>query len=103
MLMMCPVEFSFRWPIIDASEVDLPVPVAPTKMIMPRFAIARSSTIAGVAIIEDGGGLLLQVERNGQKVLIPFVQSFIREIDLEGGKIDLELPPGLLETCASTS
>lgn len=56
-----------------------------------------------VAIIEDGGGLLLQVERGGQKVLIPFVESFIRKIDLEGGKIDLELPPGLLETCASTS
>lgn len=56
-----------------------------------------------VAIIEDGGGLLLEVEHRCQKVLIPFVKSFIREIDLEGGKIDLELPQGLLETCASTS
>ena len=56
-----------------------------------------------VAIIEDGGGLLLEVDRDGQKVLIPFVRSFLRRIDVEAGEIDLDLPPGLLETCASTS
>ena len=56
-----------------------------------------------VAIIEDGGGLLLEVDRGGQKVLIPFVRSFLRKIDVEAGEIELDLPPGLLETCASTS
>ena len=56
-----------------------------------------------VAIIEDGGGLLLEVDRGGEKVLIPFVRSFLRRIDIEAGEIDLDLPPGLLETCASTS
>ena len=56
-----------------------------------------------VAVIEDGGGLLLEVDRGGQKVLIPFVRSFLRRIDIEAGEIDLDLPPGLLETCVSTS
>lgn len=71
-----------------------------------------------VDVIEDGGGLLLIVEgkaegrREGTKgetgdetrqVPIPFVESFIREIDVEAGEIALELPPGLVEACESTS
>jgi len=56
-----------------------------------------------VDLLEDGGGLLLIVEGEEGQVPVPFVQSFIREIDVARGTIDLELPPGLLETCASTS
>ncbi len=63
-----------------------------------------------VDLLEDGGGLLLVIEggeagegENRGEVLVPFVQSFIRGIDVANGTIDLELPPGLLETCASTS
>jgi 16S rRNA processing protein RimM len=55
------------------------------------------------SVIEDGGGLLLEVERGGGKLLIPFVRSYVRRVDVERGEIDLELPPGLLETCESTS
>ena len=55
------------------------------------------------SVIEDGGGLLLEVERGGGTLLIPFVRSYIHRVDVERGKIDLELPPGLLETCESTS
>src|SRR3546814_21168269 len=33
--------------MIDASEVDLPVPVAPTKMIVPGLVIARVLMIGG--------------------------------------------------------
>jgi 16S rRNA processing protein RimM len=66
-----------------------------------------------VDLEENGGGLLLIIEggeegeegERGERrqVPVPFVQSFIREIDVARGTIDLELPPGLLETCASTS
>jgi 16S rRNA processing protein RimM len=56
-----------------------------------------------VDLLEDGGGLLLIVKGAEGEVPVPFVQSFIREIDVARGTIDLELPPGLLETCASTS
>ena len=41
-VMMWPFEFSLRYPTIAASEVDLPEPVAPTTMMMPRLAIASS-------------------------------------------------------------
>ncbi len=54
-----------------------------------------------VDVIEDGGGLLLIVADGKRRLPIPFVQSFLREVDVERGRIDLALPEGLIETCAS--
>jgi 16S rRNA processing protein RimM len=54
-------------------------------------------------VVEDGGGLLLIVEGEGRRIPVPFVREFLREVDVAGARIDLELPPGLVETCASKS
>jgi len=54
-------------------------------------------------IVEDGGGLLLEVAADGRRLLGPFVRAFLRGVDVDGGRIDLELPPGLIDTCISTS
>ncbi|HSG40323.1 MAG TPA: ribosome maturation factor RimM [Thermoanaerobaculia bacterium] len=56
-----------------------------------------------VEVTEDGGGLMLIVEGEGRRVPVPFVREFLREVDVEAGRIDLVLPPGLLEACASGS
>jgi 16S rRNA processing protein RimM len=56
-----------------------------------------------VEVVEDGGGLLLIVSDGHRKVPVPFVARFLRAIDVERGRIDLDLPPGLLEACASRS
>jgi 16S rRNA processing protein RimM len=56
-----------------------------------------------VEIVEDGGGLLLVCEGGGRRVPVPFVRDFLREVDVAGGRIELDLPPGLLEACASRS
>lgn len=56
-----------------------------------------------VDVIEDGGGLLLIVADGERRLPIPFVRSFLREVDVERGRIDLALPEGLIETCASRS
>ncbi|HEX7185714.1 MAG TPA: ribosome maturation factor RimM [Thermoanaerobaculia bacterium] len=56
-----------------------------------------------VDLVEDGGGLLLIVSDGERRVPIPFVGSFLREVDVERGVIELDLPPGLLEACASRS
>jgi 16S rRNA processing protein RimM len=56
-----------------------------------------------VEVIEDGGGLMLIVEGEGRRVPVPFVKEFLRRVDVAAGEIDLVLPPGLLETCASES
>ena len=56
-----------------------------------------------VEVVEDGGGLLLVCEGGGRRVPVPFVRDFLREVDVDGGRIELELPPGFLEACASRS
>lgn len=56
-----------------------------------------------VELIEDGGGLLLELEKNHERLLIPFVRAYVREVDVETGRIVLELPDGMIETCTSTS
>lgn len=56
-----------------------------------------------VDLAEDGGGLLLIVADGERRVPVPFVGSFLREIDVVGGRIELDLPPGLVEACASRS
>jgi 16S rRNA processing protein RimM len=56
-----------------------------------------------VEVLEDGGGLMLIVAGEGRRVPVPFVKEFLRRVDVAAGEIDLTLPPGLLETCASES
>jgi 16S rRNA processing protein RimM len=56
-----------------------------------------------VDLVEDGGGLLLIVSDGERRIPVPFVQAFLRRVDVAGARIELELPPGLLETCASRS
>jgi 16S rRNA processing protein RimM len=56
-----------------------------------------------VEVVEDGGGVMLIVEGEGRRVPVPFVKELLKKVDVARGLIDLELPEGLLETCASTS
>jgi 16S rRNA processing protein RimM len=56
-----------------------------------------------VEVMEDGGGVLLIVEGKDGRVPVPFVNEFLRGVDVAAGRIDLALPPGLLEACASRS
>ncbi|MDX1503209.1 MAG: ribosome maturation factor RimM [Thermoanaerobaculia bacterium] len=53
-------------------------------------------------VVEDGGGLLLEVATGGRRLLVPFVRSYLRRIDPVAGRIEMDLPEGLLESCAST-
>lgn len=63
------------------------------------------------AVVEDGGGVLLVVEGavegpyqgERRRLLVPFVRAFVREVAPEEGRIELDLPEGLIEACASTS
>jgi 16S rRNA processing protein RimM len=54
-------------------------------------------------VVEDGGGLLLELEGSGPGLapglLIPFVQAFVDRVDAEAGVIVVDLPPGLIDTC----
>ena len=54
-------------------------------------------------VIEDGGGLLLEVVAGDRRLLVPFVEEYIATVDVGARRIDLNLPNGLLETCTSAS
>ena len=56
-----------------------------------------------VDIVEDGGGVLLKVEDGEQTLLIPFVDAFLVEVEVDRKEIRLRLPPGLVETCVFKS
>ena len=40
---------------------------------------------------------LLVVEGAAGEILVPFAKSFLRQIDLEGKKVEMALPAGLVE------
>lgn len=56
-----------------------------------------------VDVIEDGGGLLLEVADGERRLLVPFVRRYLVTIDRDERRIELDLPAGLIETCASRS
>jgi 16S rRNA processing protein RimM len=48
-------------------------------------------------VLEQSVQALIEVEEDDQTWLIPFVDSFILRVDIDQGRMDLELPEGLLE------
>lgn len=64
------------WPVVDALQGDIGV-------------------LANV--IENSAQTLLEVEREGSTVLIPFVDEIVTDVDIDGECIHVNLPKGLLE------
>lgn len=56
-----------------------------------------------IDVLEDGGGVLLLVEGDGRRLPIPWVKRYLVEVDVEDRRIELDLPEGLVEACASAS
>ena len=54
-------------------------------------------------LVANGGGLLLVIEGAGRQLLVPFVDSFLAAVDRTARTLELDLPEGLVETCASRS
>ncbi len=54
-------------------------------------------------VVEDGGGVLLEVVKDGRVLSVPFVEAFLESVDVAAKQIRLRLPSGLVETCASES
>lgn len=69
-----------------------------------RCSDATQGELGRVAqVVEDGGGLLLEIESPGRRLLVPFVRAFLKSVDVSAREIELELPAGLIEACESTS
>ena len=64
------------WPVIDSQ-------------------IGMVGTLVGV--IENPGQALLEVSREGESVLVPFVDEIVNDVDIEQGVVRVTLPNGLLD------
>ena len=67
------------------------------------FDFSAGSLGQVVDVLDDGGGLLLEIEQDESKLLVPFVSAYLREVDVERRRIELQLPDGLIESCGSRS
>jgi 16S rRNA processing protein RimM len=64
----------------------------------------RAGELGSVArVLDDGGGLLLEIEAGPRSLLVPFVEEYLQEVDIANRRIELQLPEGLIETCTSGS
>ena len=49
------------------------------------------------AVVEYAGTEMLALDREGEEVLIPFIHAFLKTVDTDEKRIDVELPEGLVE------
>ena len=91
MVMMWPWLCSLRWPIIAASVVDLPEPVAPTIRIRPRCVIDSSLITGG----------RFRVARSGISLLITRSTRPVRPICVKALTRKRPMPPGLMAKFSS--
>jgi 16S rRNA processing protein RimM len=65
------------------------------------FTVTEGSTGKILGTVEGwqqyGGPPLMEVTVGGKEVLIPFVKPVYRVVDLEGRRIEVDLPEGLLD------
>lgn len=55
------------------------------------------STSDGARRLEEAAPLLAVDSPSGDEILIPFVKAFLVQIDVENKRVEMKLPPGLLE------
>ena len=46
-------------------------------------------------VLDMGGAEILKVDRDNDEILIPFARAYLKKIDLDQRRIDVDLPEGL--------
>lgn len=95
---------SLRGAVLAADSVDLPPIDDPDEFYDHQLEGLAVHTVEGSIvgtvkeIVHGAGGELLVVNRaDGGETLVPFVRQIVPEVDVPGGRIVLDPPPGLLE------
>ncbi|GAA1204172.1 ribosome maturation factor RimM [Prauserella alba] len=62
-------------------------------------------TVVGTVreVVHSPGGELLSLDRDGAEALVPFVREIVPEVDVDGGRVVLDPPEGLLDDAAETA
>jgi 16S rRNA processing protein RimM len=65
---------------------------------LAAFTVAGEALGTVVAVENHGAGDLLAVApRRGETILVPFTRAAVPEVDLAGGRVMVDPPPGLLD------
>jgi len=98
----------FREAVLEIDRAQ--VPKAPPgsfyyfELVGCRCVDARAGELGRVTrVLEDGGGLLLEITGDHRSLLVPFVEAYLQNVDISEQCIEVELPEGLIETCTSES
>jgi 16S rRNA processing protein RimM len=69
-----------------------------------KAALADGTPIGTVRAVHDfGAGDTLEIERSeGQPAMVPFTRAVVPVVDLDGGRLVIDPPPGLLEPTSKT-
>jgi 16S rRNA processing protein RimM len=95
---------ALRGVVLSANATELPPIDDPDEFYDHQLEGLAVLTVAGAAVgtvrevVHGAGSDLLVVDREGGgEALIPFVHQIVPEVDVPGGRIVLDPPPGLLE------
>jgi 16S rRNA processing protein RimM len=77
--------------LIGCAVYDGPVPVGVIEDV--QFAMSAD----GARRLDDAAPLLAVRSPEGDEILIPYVKSFLVAVDTEAKRIDMALPPGLID------
>lgn len=99
---------SLRGAVLEIERSEVPEPPEGTFYYFELVGCRVRDVVDGdlgevTDVIEDGGGVLLAIDDGTRRLLVPFVGTMVRSIDTDAGLIELELPEGLVEACASRS
>lgn len=95
---------ALRGTLLEVDSATVPPPEDPDEFHDHQLVGLSAVTTAGeplgdvVRIDHAPGADLLVVERpGGRTTLVPFVTAIVPEVDLDGGRVVVDPPPGLLE------
>lgn len=95
---------ALRGVVLSAPADDLPPIEDPDEFYDHQLEGLAVHTVAGALVgtvrevVHGAGGDLLVVDRDGGgEALVPFVRQIVPEVDVHGGRVVLDPPPGLLE------
>lgn len=89
-----------RFLLVPADEIDAPADdeVFIHDLVGLEVVRADGSSVGRViGTVETGAGLLLEIRRARDMVLMPYELEFIQEIDLEGGRMVVDPPAGMFD------
>ncbi|GAA1522331.1 ribosome maturation factor RimM [Sphaerisporangium rubeum] len=93
---------ALRGTLLVIDSADVPPPSDPDEfhdhqLIGLTVVTAGGEIVGEVTDVRHHGQDLLVIRRGAEDVLVPFVKALVPEVDIDGGRLVVDAPPGLLD------